>query len=692
MKMTEYISRLRDYFIVEQKHHEFRQPATDCRQMAKVWRQQKLSDLQRATKRLVWMLEQEKPVVLKDETIALLRTVPAIPEIFTEEEFEAIRKEHYIHERGKVCNVNPLYSQLIDVGFDRKKEQLRDLIADNELKQDTDAVEFLSCCLELLGTIEQFAERYREEARRVGNRTVAEAFAHIPQQPPRTFSEALQFFRLIHYCLWASFNYHNTVGRFDQYMFPYYDRDIKNGTLTHDSALELLEEFFISFNKDSDLYTGMQQGDNGQSMVLGGLDQNGKETYNELSDLCLQASLELKLIDPKINLRVNKKTPLSAYERGTHLTKQGLGFPQYANDDIVIKALKRWGYSDEDAHNYVVAACWEFIIPGAGMDLPNINGLSFPMAVTEMVGHLEEFDTFEDCLAAVKENIFQEAERLCGSVHNLYMEPAPFLSLMMLDCIENGKDISFGGRYNNFGLHGSGLSTAVDSLAAVKKYVYDDASVSKKELLKLLENNFAGNEELCTKLRFSSDKMGNDNDEVDEIAVKLLGWFADALDGKQNERGGIFRPGTGSAMYYVWQSENLMATPDGRKQGEEFACNYSPSLLARCDGPFSIIKSFTKPDLVRVCNGGPLTIELHDTLFRNDDSIRKVAMFVKTFIDLGGHQMQINAVNREKMLDAKKHPEKYRNLIVRVWGWSGYFVELDDVYQDQIIKRMELMM
>ena len=158
----------------------------------------------------------------------------------------------------------------------------------------------------------------------------------------------------------------------------------------------MLEEFFISFNKDSDLYTGMQQGDNGQSMVLGGLDQNGKETYNELSDLCLQASLELKLIDPKINLRVNKKTPLSAYERGTHLTKQGLGFPQYANDDIVIKALKRWGYSDEDAHNYVVAACWEFIIPGAGMDLPNINGLSFPMAVTEMMGHLEEFDTFED--------------------------------------------------------------------------------------------------------------------------------------------------------------------------------------------------------------------------------------------------------------------------------------------------------
>ncbi len=689
--MTEYISRLRNYFIAEQKHHQFRQPEIGCREMAKIWKEQGLSDLQRATKRLIWMLDQEQPVVLPEEKIALLRTVSVIPEIFTEEEFEAIQQEHYIHEQGKVCNVNPLYSQLIDVGFDRKKEQILVLIEEYQSGQNREAVEFLTCCIQLLEAIEEFAERYRKEAQRAGNQTVAEAFARIPRQPPKTFAQALQFFRLIHYCLWASFNYHNTVGRFDQYMFTYYDKDIKNGTLTKDSALELLEEFFISFNKDSDLYTGMQQGDNGQSMVLGGMDKNGNETYNDLSELCMQASLELKLIDPKINLRVHKKTPLSSYERGTHLTKQGLGFPQYANDDIVIEALKRWGYSDDDAYDYVVAACWEFIVPGAGMDLPNINGLSFPMVVSETIERLEEFNTFEECMEAVKENIFKESERLCASVHNLYMEPAPFLSLMMLDCTQKGKDISLGGRYNNFGLHGSGLSTAVDSLAMIRKYVYDDDAVSKEELLRMLKNNFSGYEEFCAKLRFSADKMGNDKDEVDEIAVRLLDWFADSLDGKQNERGGIFRPGTGSAMYYVWQSKHLMATPDGRKYGEEFACNYSPSLLARCNGPFSIMKSFTKPDLVRVCNGGPLTIELHDTLFRNDDSIRKVAMFVKTFFDLGGHQMQINAVNREKMLDAKKHPEKYRNLIVRVWGWSGYFVELDDVYQDQIIKRMELL-
>ena len=177
---------------------------------------------------------------------------------------------------------------------------------------------------------------------------------------------------------------------------------------------------------------------------------------------------------------------------------------------------------------------------------------------------------------------------------------------------------------------------------------------------------------------------------TDEIAVKLLDWFADALEGHNNDVGGIYRAGTGSAMYYIWQSENEQATPDGRRKGEQFAANYRPSIFTRLEGPFSIIKSFAKPNLERVCNGGPLTIELSDSMFRNEEAVEKTAAFVKTFIDLGGHQMQINAVNIDTLKDAKIHPEAHKNLIVRVWGWSGYFVELDECYQNQIMKRMEL--
>ena len=685
--MTTYIETLRNRYIVEKEQKKYRKSKIDSHQKAIEYEKLGMSDIKRATSRLAYMLEQETPVVYPDEKIALIRTVPVVQEIFTEKEWDEIRKEHYIHEQGKVCNINPSYAMLINDGFDAKRAEIKAELTENCTEEKK---EYLQELLKTLDIIEQFAERYRQEAEKSGNQVVAETFRHIPAKGAASLLEALQFLRLIHYCLWCSFNYHNTFGRFDQYMFPYYERDIEQGKLTKEEALELIEEFFICCNKDSDLYTGMQQGDNGQSMVLGGLNPDGTESYNDLSDLCLQASLELKLIDPKINLRVHKHTPLFMYERGTQLTKQGLGFPQYANDDVVIPALLRWGYEKEDAYNYVVAACWEFIIPGCGMDIPNINGLSFARSLIESMEKLPQCQTFEEFMEVIHTSIVEQAEKLMGSVGHVYMEPAPLMSLMMEGCIKNGKDIAFGNKYNNYGFHGTGLSTAVDSLAAIQKYVFDEKKFTAAELRHMLDTDFEGREEIQNMLRYEAPKMGNDDDSVDAIATQLLDWFADALEGKNNDRGGIFRAGTGSAMYYVWHSKEEMPTADGRRRGEALACNYSPSLFSRCAGPVSIIKSFAKPHLVRVANGGPLTIELHDTLFRNEDSVRKVAMFIKSFMDMGGHQMQINAVNRDKMMDAKKHPEIYRNLIVRVWGWSGYFVAVDEVYQGHIIKRMDL--
>ena len=688
--MTAYIEKLLERFIVEKDQKKYRDTPEDPRALAAGFEEEGLPDLERAVRRLAFMLKEERPIVYPDEKIVLLRTRTTVPEIFTDREYEEIKKEHYIHEQGKVCNINPSYSMLIDAGFDKKREEIREALGEPELSQDKK--EYLDALMTVLNLIEEFAGRYREEAVRVGNTEAAKVFERIPSKGAENFREALQFLRLIHYCLWCSFNYHNTFGRFDQYMYPYFKKDMESGLIDSEQALELVEEFFISCNKDSDLYTGMQQGDNGQSIVLGGLNPDGTESYNELSALCLQASLELKLIDPKINLRVNKNTPLDMYEKGTRLTKQGLGFPQYANDDVIVPALKRWGYEEEDAYNYVVAACWEFIIPGTGMDIPNINGLSFAHAVISSMEKLPECSTFEEFMEFVREKIMAQADELIAGVKDVYMEPAPLMSLMMKDCISTGRDVSKGNKYNNYGFHGTGLSTAVDSLAVIRKYVFEERKFTAKELNEMLAVDFKGYETVQNMLRYEAPKMGNDDDRVDGLAVTLLDWFADSLEGKKNDRGGIFRAGTGSAMYYIWHAKDEVTTPDGRRKGESLACNYSPSLFTRLDGPVSIIKSFAKPHLVRVANGGPLTIELHDTLFRNDDSIRKVAMFVKSFMDMGGHQMQINAVNRDKMLDAKKHPENYRNLIVRVWGWSGYFVELDEVYQDHIIERMELSM
>ncbi len=404
----------------------------------------------------------------------------------------------------------------------------------------------------------------------------------------------------------------------------------------------------------------------------------------------MRASLELKLIDPKINLRVDSNTPLERFIEGSHMTKQGLGFPQYSNDDIVVEALKRWGYSEDDAYNYVVAACWEFIIPGKGMDIPNINGLSFTRAVADAMDSGREYANYYAFESAVHEAIIARAEELMAATGGIYMEPAPMISLMMEGCVENARDISLGGVYNNYGFHGTGLSTAVDSMAAIRKYVFEERRFTMEYLGEMLRADYEGYDEELALLRYHSPKMGNDDDSVDDIAVRLLAFFAGALEGKRNDRQGVFRAGTGSAMYYIWHGKDEPASPDGRRRSEALACNYSPSLFSRCKGPISVIKSFTKPELMRVCNGGPLTVELHDGMFRGEESVRKVAMFVKSFIGMGGHQMQLNAVNRDKLTDAKKHPENYRNLIVRVWGWSGYFVELDEAYQDHIIARMEM--
>lgn len=687
------IEKLLQFYIKDKEHHKYRQEKTgNPFFLAEEFAKAGLSDVERSVKRLAWVLEREKPVVFPDASIVMMRTVPEIPEIFTEKEWEEIKKEHAVHEQGKVCNVNPDYMKIIGVGFDAKRIEIEKIMAEKKESGEEEAFCYLEAVLRTMDLIETFAERYAKEAERAGNQEAAAILRKIPKQKAESLKEALQFFRLLHYCLWCSFNYHNTIGRFDQYMEPFLKADLEKGILTEESALELLEEFFISFNVDSDLYPGMQQGDNGQSMVLGGSNAEGEDLYNPLSDLCMQASLELRLIDPKINLRVHKNTPLSLYERGTELTKQGLGFPQYSNDDVVVQALLNWGYEEKDAWQYVVAACWEFIIPGCGMDIPNIDGLSFADAVVKCLPKLTECSTFADFLELVKCRIGEMIKEMTENHRKIYMEPSPVLSLLMDGCVEKGKDISAGNKYNNYGIHGTGLSTAVDSLAAIRQYIYEEKSLSAKELLCALEQNFKGQEKLRNRLRFEGPKMGNDDDRADDLAVLLLDWFADGLSGIHNDRGGIYRAGTGSAMYYIWHSKNLQATPDGRDKGEELACNYSPSLFSRCLGPVSIIKSFAKPHLVRVANGGPLTIELYDSMFRNKESIRKVAMFVKSFMDMGGHQMQINAVNRENLLDAKAHPENHRNLIVRVWGWSGYFVELDEVYQNQIIKRMELTM
>lgn len=646
--------------------------------------------IERMTKRLELLFDAEIPVVNKDAKIVLQRTVVDVPSIFTDEEYNEIHSKHFFHENGYLSNISPDYSIVINKGFGKLREEIAESRKNCEAKNDAEGILELDSMLKQINTVAKLCEKYRAEAEKVGNTEVAKILSRVPENAASSFHEALQFFRILHYTIWAEGEYHNTVGRFDQYMFPYFDKDIKNGVLTEDEAFELLEEFFISFNIDSDKYTGVQQGDDGQSMMLGGVTKDGKDAFNRLSSLCMKASGELLLIDPKINLRVDKNTPHERFVEGTHLTKAGLGFPQYSNDDVVIPGLVKLGYDLEDARNYAVAACWEYIIPGVGMDIPNIGALSFPKVVSRVIAaKLRDCKTMDELVGYVKDEIKAECDELCKGRENLYIFPAPFMSLLMDGCVERARDITLGSKYNNFGFHGTGVATATDSLYSIEKHIFDDKDVTADEMLKAIDANFVGYEELKNELRYGTDKMGNDNDDVDKYSVMLLDTFADALKGRKNERGGIFRAGTGSAMFYLWHASEIPATPDGRCAKEPFGTNFSPNLFSKVDGPLSVIKSFTKQHLINTINGGPLTLEFHSSVFNSDDGIEKTARLVEAFIALGGHQLQLNAVNREILLDAQKHPENHQNLIVRIWGWSAYFCELDKSYQDHVIARCE---
>lgn len=686
--MNQRITLLREY-ILSKKHHLFRRSAEELGidTANQFYAAANIAPDKRSALHLSTLLELESPVILPGERIVVTRTISEIPDIYTKAEWDQIKETHYIHERGTVCNISPDYETTIKKGLDARKSEIQERMKDKTLTPENHL--FLESALLCVTSLQTFIGKYEIYARSIGEMETADVLKAIQTNGASSFREALQLLRILHFSIWESSNYHNTLGRFDQYMYPYYIRDINEGVLTREDAFELLEEFFLMCNKDSDLYPGMQQGDNGQSMVLGGRDVHGKYLFNELSEMCLKASYELELIDPKINIRVDRNTPNEVFELGSELTKKGLGFPQYSNDDIIISGLQRKGYATEDAYNYVVAACWEFIIPKCAMDIPNIDAVSLVGCVKSCLRYLNQCSDYSSFYKLVEQEIQRCIDDICEKHKNLYMIPSPMMSLLMDGTIERATDISLGAKYNNYGLHGTGIATAADSLAAIKKYYFEEKSIDYESYLNAVENNFKGEEALRDLLRKESPKMGQDDDYVDSICIELLDSFDCALKDKINERGGIYRAGTGTAMYYIFHADSLGATPDGRTAEEMIPANYSPSLFIDQKGPVSVIKSFTKPHLINTINGGPLTLEFDQSIFRNDESVKKLGALVKTYVILGGHQLQLNTVSKEKLLDAKKHPEKYKSLIVRVWGWSGYFVELDECYQDHVINRIE---
>lgn len=539
----------------------------------------------------------------------------------------------------------------------------------------------------------------------------------VPAYAPETFHEALQHYWFIHLGVitelnpWDSFN----PGRLDQHLYPLFKRETDAGTLTRERARELLESFWIKFNNhpappkigvtalESSTYTDF-------SLInLGGMKSDGSDGVNELTFLILDVIEEMRLLQPGSMVQVSRRNPDSLIERALHITKTGFGQPSYFNADAIVQELTRQGKSIEDARNGGASGCVEagafgteaYILSGYFnltkiLELTLNNG--FDPRTKKQIGPVSgdpaSLSSFNELLEAFKKQLNHFiGVKIKGNntIHRIFAEqlPAPFLSLIIDDCISNGKDYNAGGaRYNTTYIQGVGLGSLTDSLTALKHHVYDQRNISMKSLLQALRNDFRDYDELRVELIYNTPKYGNDDDYADEQAKTVFEMFFEVVDGKPTSIGGIHRINMLPTTSHVYFGSVIGAMPDGRKAKLPLSEGISPFQGADTKGPTAVLNSAAKIDHLRT-GGTLLNQKFSPEFFHGKEAINKLTALIRSYFRMNGHHIQFNVISASTLKEAQKHPERYRDLIVRVAGYSDYFNDLGEDLQNEIIRRTE---
>jgi formate C-acetyltransferase len=574
----------------------------------------------------------------------------------------------------------------------------------------------------------RFAERHAEKAeelalsesdpdRKAELRKIAEVCRHVPAHPPRDFWEAVQAYWFVHLGVVTELNTWDSFcpGRFDQHLDPFYRNAVEAGTLTRDHAKELLECLWVKFNNQpAPPKVGVTNAESGTytdfaNINNGGLKRDGSDAVNEVTYLVLDVIDEMHLLQPSSNLQLSKKSPDAFLKRGLEIIRQGWGQPSVFNADMVVEEMLRQGKSVEDARCGGTSGCVEtgafgkeaYILTGY-FNLPKVLEVTLHNGVDPRTGKKvgietgdpRAFSSFEELFAAFRQQLHylvdvkvrgnQTIERLYAA----YM-PAPFLSLLVDDCIARGRDYNDGGpRYNTTYIMGVAPATCTDSLAAIKYHVFDRKTMTMTELLAALASNFEGAEKLRLRLWNKTPKFGNDDDYADALLVELFNAFFNEVDGRKNTKGGQYRVNYLSTTCHVYFGSVTGATPDGRRAGEPLSDGISPVQGADRNGPTAVVKSAAKMDHART-GGTLLNQKFTPQLLQGEDGLSKVGSLVRSYFRLGGHHIQFNVVTAATLRAAQAEPEKYRDLIVRVAGYSDYFCDLTRALQDDIIARTE---
>ena len=640
------------------------------------------------------------------------------------EEINAIAKVVKInqkdHAQGHICPDTKTWLELGPKGLMTKAyEKLKNC--------DENQKEFYECTIIVLEGVCHFMMRYHdyiltmleslEDDNKKSLQRVADICANLASRPAQSFHEAVQSLWFLFVVLHMESNASSfSPGRMDQYLYPYYQKDIEKGIISKQEALEILECLWLKFNQivylrnqhSAKYFAGFPIGFN---IAIGGIDENGCDIYNELSLLLLKAQYHLGLPQPNLSVRLNKNSSHELIQEAIKVVAKGSGMPQFFNDEAIVNSMiKDLGIEEKDARNYAIVGCVELTTHGNNLGWSDAAMFNLNKALELTMNHgkclltnepigldlgsIETYESFEDLENAFQKQIdyfiekMMKAEIVVEKAHQDCL-PTAFLSTVIDSCLEKGVDVTRGGaKYNLSGIQMIQIANLADSLAAIKVLVYDEKMITRHELLEALQADFKGYEIIQTTLLNKVPKYGNDVKWVDELGAKWAGYFRERMKDYTNYRGGLYHTGMYTVSAHVPMGENVGASPDGRNALTPLADGgMSPVYGRDMAGPTAVLKSVSRMKDSYTTNGGLLNMKFLPEFFKTETGMMKFENFLRAFVDLKIPHIQFNVVRREDLLDAKLHTEKHRSLTIRVAGYTAYFVELAGKLQDEIIER-----
>lgn len=599
---------------------------------------------------------------------------------------------------GNHLNLN--YGKMIGKGFEKLIEEIQKY---KKQTDDPEKEEYYESALIAAEASSRFIRRYAETLRDYPNqcglsierRTEIEEMADICEKisckPAESFREAVQFTWMLHIIANIQGGSALSFARIDQYLYPYYQRDMERKRIDEQEAKELLSCLWLKVNEPKMRTV--------QSVTLGGITPDGENAANELTKICLEAAGDVKMPYPNVGLRVNPVNPSWIFEEAVKTAKAGCGQPQLLNDEVWISNMKKLGYSEADANDYYNMGCVEIMVPGKQPNWGVTEAIAFPVLIERIMEKwnndhrkVETFDDFmnlyfEEMDLAIEGDYREAIEKKKTMKGQCY---DPYSSMLIDGCLENGRDMLQGGSEcpMHWSVYAYGIGTAADSLCAVKKFIFEEKRVTMEEMYDALKNNFEGYEELQGMLQNKTPAYGNGIAEVDTIADKILGYFTKSvMDLNKKSDGDKFVSTLFGYFFHIYHGEIAGATPDGRRKGEPFSDSMGPNQGRDVKGPTRLMNSvlYLNDDLVT--GGYALNFKINPSFLNEEKGRQSIVHLLKAYIENGGPQVQIYTTNMDDLKDAQIHPEKHRDLIVRVGGYCEFFVNLDKVLQTEIIQR-----